>query len=148
MTPMTPVLDDARRRCLAALADALIPGGSGLPSASAAEVPGQWIDRTLAARPELADAVLAVVDAVPGPGAGLEWLRAQDRSLVERFTFAVSAAYFMNPQVRRALGYPGTAPRRLPAAADEAEYYLDDDVLGPVVARGHVFRQPPDEPAR
>jgi hypothetical protein len=148
MTGTVHVLDDAQRTCLAALADALIPGGSGLPSASAAEVHGQWIDRTLAARPELADAVLAVIDAVPAPVAGVEWLAELDHSLADRFTFAVAGAYFMNPVVRRALGYPGTAPRPLLAAPDEAEFYLDDDVLGPVIARGHVFRQPPEEPAR
>ncbi|MCU1619670.1 MAG: hypothetical protein JWR66_597 [Modestobacter sp.] len=148
MTGAVQVLDDAQRAGLAALADTLIPGGSGLPSASAAEVHGQWIDRALAARPELADAVLAVIGTVPEPVAGLGWLADLDRSLADRFTFAVAGAYFMNPVVRRALGYPGTAPRPLLAAPDEAEFYLDDDVLGPVLARGHVFRQPPEEPAR
>jgi choline dehydrogenase-like flavoprotein len=46
-----------------------------------------------------------------------------------------------NPRVRRSFGYPGTVPRRNPSAPGEAEYYLEDNVLEPVVVRGPIFRQ-------
>jgi hypothetical protein len=141
-------LSEEQRNRLAVLADVLLPGGSGLPSASAAGVHEVWIDRTLSANPDLVEPVLAVLDGGVEASAGLAELRAQDGALFDRFAFTVAAAYFMNPQVRRSFGYPGTAPRPLPQFEGEAEFYLEDDVLGPVFARGPIFRQVPDEPAR
>ena len=145
---LLPGLREEQRTRLAALADALLPGGCGLPSASAAGVHEAWIDRTLSANPDLIPPVLAVVDGAVEASAGLTELRAQDRALFDRFSFTVAAAYFMNPEVRRSFGYPGTAPRPLPQFEGEAEFYLEDDVLGPVLARGPIFRQVPDEPVR
>jgi hypothetical protein len=138
-----PLTDAARARLLE-FGDALIPGGSGLPSASEADVAGAWIDRTLSANPDLL-AVVSTVLARPGnPSEVLRSLRDQDPVEFESFTFAVSGAYFMNPAVRRLFGYPGNAPRRMPAAPGEAEYYLEDDVLGPVTDRGPIYRQAPE----
>ena len=45
-------LDDAARARLAGFADVLISGSPGWPSASGAQVHGEWMDRTFAARPE------------------------------------------------------------------------------------------------
>ncbi|GAA1786838.1 hypothetical protein HC028_26435 [Planosporangium flavigriseum] len=133
-------LGDASRARLAELADVLIPGGSGLPSASAADVAGQWINRVLAAHAGLAEAVAQVLAI---PGAPDEVLRNLDREAFETFAFAVAGAYFMNPTVRNALGYPGIAPRRMPSAEGEAEYYLEDGILNPVIERGPIYRQAP-----
>ena len=47
-------LSDAHRAQLAAIADQLIPAGSGMPSASEADVHGRFLDEVLAARPDLA----------------------------------------------------------------------------------------------
>jgi hypothetical protein len=134
-------LEDEQRLRLAALADVLIPGGAGLPSASAADVAGRWIDRTLAADPGLAVSVLAVVTGdVEDPHMHMKSVQHEDPVLFERFAFAVAGAYFMNPEVRRRFGYPGIAPLRLPAAPGEAEYYLEDDILAPVIERGPTHR--------
>ncbi|MBY8875537.1 hypothetical protein K7640_27260 [Micromonospora sp. PLK6-60] len=136
-------LGDASRARLAALADLLIPGGSGLPSASDADVAGQWINRALAASADLASAVKHAL-ATPGtPDEALGELRLHHRDVFDAFTFAVSGAYFMNPDVRAALGYPGIAPRRLPPAEGEADYYLEDDILTPVIDRGAIYRPAP-----
>ncbi|MEV1289085.1 hypothetical protein [Micromonospora sp. NPDC049679] len=134
-------LGDASRARLAALADVLIPGGSGLPSASEADVAGQWINRALAANGDLAGAVTQVLATPGAPDEVLSDLRLSHPDVFERFAFAVAGAYFMNPAVRDALGYPGIAPRRLPAADGEAEYFLEDDVLAPVVDRGSIYRR-------
>jgi len=132
---------DLSRDRLAALADVLIPGGSGLPAASAADATGRWINRVLAAHGGLAEALGAVV-ALPGePAAVLSELRRDRPGLFETFTFAVAAAYYMNPAVRNALGYPGIAPRPVPVAEGETEFYLEDDILGPVVQRGPIYRR-------
>jgi hypothetical protein len=136
-------LGDASRARLAALADVLIPGGSGLPSAADADVAGQWINRVLGANPDLVGAVGHVLAIDGAPAEVLENLRLQRRDVFDGFAFAVGGAYFMNPAVRNALGYPGIAPRRMPAAEGEAEYYLEDDVLTPVVDRGPIYRQAP-----
>jgi hypothetical protein len=136
-------LADASRDRLAALADVLIPGGDGLPSAGDADVAGQWINRTLSANPDLVGAVTQVLAIDGAPGDVLEELRLHHRDVFDSFAFAVSGAYFMNPAVRNALGYPGIAPRRMPAADGEAEYYLEDDILAPVVDRGPIYRQAP-----
>ncbi|MCW2882492.1 MAG: hypothetical protein JWQ95_6592 [Sphaerisporangium sp.] len=134
---------DASRARLAALADVLIPGGSGLPSAGDADVAGQWINRALTANPDLASAVAHALASPGAPEEALRDLRLRQRDVFERFAFAVAGAYFMNPAVRAALGYPGIAPRRLPAAEGEAEYYLEDEILAPVVDRGHIYRRVP-----
>jgi hypothetical protein len=140
---LKPTLDDAQRSRLAAFADALIPGGAGLPSASAAKVHQKWIDRVLAARPDLGELVLQVIAGETEPRAELEQLRQLDPDRFERFTFAVSGAYFINPRVRKLLGYPGSAPKKKPAYPDEAEHYLEDGILDPVIARGPIYRPTP-----
>ncbi len=141
-TPGAGALTTVQRARLAALADELIPGGSGLPAASAAGVHEAWIDRTLASRPDLADAVIAVISGAEPPGAELPLRRRTDRRTFEDFALAVSGAYFMNPQVRALLGYPAPAPRREPIYPEETEYYLEDGILNPVIDRGEIYRCP------
>jgi hypothetical protein len=138
------LLEDSEREALRAFADALIPGGAGLPSASEADVHGKWIDRTLRARPDLAEFVAAVLRLGGEPEAELDRLRRQDAATFDGFTLAVSASYFMNPRVRRLLGYPGNAPKRKLAYPDEADYFLDGGkLLQPVVDRGPIYRPTP-----
>jgi hypothetical protein len=134
-----PLTETARTR-LREFADVLIPGGAGLPSASDADGDGSWTDRTLAANSDLLALVWRVLDTPGEPEQQLRLLREREPAIFEGFAFAVSGAYFMNPEVRRAFGYPGNAPRRMPAAEGEAEYYLEDDVLAPVILRGPVYR--------
>lgn len=138
-------LADSEREALRAFADALIPGGAGLPSASEADVHGKWIDRTLRARPDLAEFVVTVVGRGGEPEAELARLRGEDPSTFDGFTLAVSASYFMNPRVRRLLGYPGNAPKRKLAYPDEADFFLDGGkLLEPVVDRGPIYRPTPE----
>jgi hypothetical protein len=137
-------LEDLERTALQAFADALIPGGAGLPSASEADVHGEWIDRTLRARPDLAEFVVAVLGRGGEPEAELERLRREDAATFNGFTLAVSAAYFMNPRVSEQLGYPGNAPMRKLASPDEADYFLDGGkLLQPVLDRGPIYRPTP-----
>jgi hypothetical protein len=129
-------LDDAQRATLAALADTVVPGGEGLPSASGANVHGKWIDRVLAVRPDLAAAVLSVVERGELP--------LDEAELAAAFSRAVTGAYLMNPKVCKLLGLPGNAPKPRPALSDESDYYLEDGVLEPVLARGPIFRPTPE----
>ena len=49
-------------------------------------------------------------------------------------TAVVPGAYFLNPAIRAAIGYPGLEAR--PIDPDAAPDYLDDGLLDSVIARG------------
>jgi hypothetical protein len=133
---------DERGR-LAKFADYLISGGSGMPSASEADVHGVWIDRTLTARPDLAPIVREVIAAKDEPAVALAALRERDRAKFDFFAFAIAGAYLINPRIRKMLGYPGPTPVKNPAFPDEAASYLEDGVLEPVMKRGPIYRPTP-----
>ena len=54
-------------------------------------------------------------------------------------TEVVTAAYFMNPDVRRALGYTGQGPTPLDPRVD----YMEDGLLESVIKRGPIYRPTP-----
>ncbi len=121
--------EQARAR-LAALADALIPAGDGMPSASEAGVAGEWLDAVLAVRPDL-EAPLAAVTRVD---------REREPEGFAALTAAVTAAYYMNPQVRERIGYAGQ--QAIPFDPDH-EDYLEDGLLDSVRSRPPVYRPTP-----
>lgn len=128
---------------LAELADALIPAGSGMPSASEAGAAGEWLDAVLAARPDLAIPLAGLTAAAAGmsPGEALATLPERDPGAWAAFTTAIPAAYFMNPDVRRRLGYPGQ--QAVPIDPDAPPDYLEDGLLDSVKARPPVYRPTP-----
>jgi hypothetical protein len=134
-------LSEARRAQLGAIADELIPAGSGMPSASEAGVSGQYLDEVLAARPDLASPLEAALASVEGVEDAIAALRA-DAGAWGVITAVVPAAYFLNPEMRAAIGYPGLEAR--PIDPDAAPDYLEDGLLDSVVARGPVYRPTPD----
>jgi hypothetical protein len=103
---------------LSRLADELIPGRNGLPSASEADPAGKWLERALAARPDL---VPAYERALGAPNA--KALEASDPEAFEALTTIAAGAYTMNVKVRRRIGYPGQKPS--PPFPDEADYYIE-----------------------
>jgi choline dehydrogenase-like flavoprotein len=103
---------------LARLADALIPARDGLPSASEADPNGKWIERALAARPDLAPAFERALGALD-----VRRLREDDAEAFAALAELVSGAYYMNVKVRKRIGYPGQKSN--PPFPDEAEYYLE-----------------------
>jgi hypothetical protein len=141
-TVAVPLLPD-EREALRKIADVLIPGGAGLPSASEADIVGDPLDRVLGVVPGLRQTLSDVAGRRGTASSVIEALRAQEQEVYERLIFALSGAYYIVPRVRRALGYPGVAPRPTPAASGEADYYLEDDVLQPVIDRGAIYRSVP-----
>lgn len=139
----TATLDDASRDRLAEYADVLISGGAGMPCASEANVHGEGIDRALAARPDLVETVHVVLMRTGAPGPELERLRREDRAVFDRFAYVIAGAYLMNPCVRKLLGLSGSTPERKPADPDEADHYLSDGILDPVIERGPIYRPTP-----
>jgi hypothetical protein len=135
---------DQRRAQLGAIADQLIPAGSGMPSASGAGVAGQFLDEVLAARPDLAAPLEAALASVQGLSAGeaLAALR-ENADGWGVLTAVVPAAYFLNPAMRAAIGYPGLEAR--PIDPDAEPDYLADGLLDSVVSRGAVYRPTPTD---
>jgi len=129
------------RSALAALADVLIPAGDGFPSASAAEVAGVGLDQVLAACPDLAAGLHDVLGKTVGhdPHAAVERLRTEDAPAFAVLAEVVSGAYFLNLEVRRAIGYDGQGPRPIDPRPD----YLEDGLLESVIRRGPIYRPTP-----
>lgn len=150
MTTMTPAeqadsaLNEQQCERLAALADLLIAGGSWLPSATEAEVHTSWVYRILAARPDLTEVVQRVTAEQVDPQHLLDQLRAEDTETFEAFAYTVAGADLINRRVRKLLSYPGpSAPAKNPAFPDEADAYLEDGILEPVIERGSIYRPTP-----
>jgi hypothetical protein len=130
-----------QRAVLAGLADVLIPAGDGMPSASAAAVAGQGLDQVLAAVPSLGASLADVLAGAKDrePAEVVANLARTDPSAYGILTEVVTAAYFMNPDVRKALGYAGQGPSPI----DPREDYVEDGLLESVIKRGTIYRPTP-----
>jgi hypothetical protein len=130
-----------QRKALAALADMLIPAGDGCPSASSAEVAGQWLDQVLTACPDLLTGLVDVLQKTAGddPQAAVERLRKSDNAAFAVLAEVVCGAYFLNPDVRRAIGYAGQGARPIDPRPD----YMEDGLLESVIRRGPIYRATP-----
>ena len=126
------MLDPTARERLAVLADVLIPGSGEFPSASAAGVPTDLIDRALGFRPDLVTAFGRALDVADGldAEAALDRLCTAPSADFEALSTLVSGAYLQSPQVQKALNYR-PAPRQ---ANDDVDAYVD--LLEIVVDRG------------
>jgi hypothetical protein len=137
--------DAGARETLAALADILIPAGEGMPSAGQAGAAGRWLDATLEARPDLGPPLSSLLDRWRGsnPGLAIAQIKADDPAGYDVLTTVVTGAYFLNPEVRGLIGYPGQ--RAVPIPEDGAPDYEADGLLASVVARGPIYRPTPDK---
>jgi hypothetical protein len=135
--------DATARARLAALADALIPAADGMPSASEAGVAGEWLDAIVAAEPGFGPALAAVLDAadVADPAGELRRIESTDPAGWGTLTTVVAGAYFLNPAIAEAIGYPGR--RAIPVDADPDPDWLEDGLLDSVKSRGPVYRPTP-----
>jgi hypothetical protein len=129
------------RELLGRLADVLIPAAPDMPSASAAGVAGQWLDKVLEARPDLAaslkDFLAKAGDQEPVVVVAL--LRSNDPAAFGILAEVAAGAYFMNPEVQRAIGYAGQIQRPIDPESD----YLNDGLLESVIRRGPIYRPTP-----
>ena len=118
-------------RHLDALADQLIPGEDGMPSASQAGATGRWLDAVLEARPDLRAPLEK-----PGGETSIATLAERDPAGWTALTSAVVAAYYFNPEVCERIGYGGQ--RAVPLGPADHEEFLDS-----VKSRGPVYRPTP-----
>ena len=127
--PASPGVGAAHRRRLEVLADALIPAGDGMPAASEAGVAGEGLDRVLIARPDLTDALVAALDEAAG---GVDTVEELSPPSLRTLRYVVAAAYYLDGDVRRRLGYPGTVAR--PVRADAFPEYIAEGLLDHMLA--------------
>jgi hypothetical protein len=124
--PLTPDESEA----LLWLADQLIPARHQMPGASSAAGFREWLGRALAVRRDLLPAVREAIarGRTDDPAVAVRDLRENDPDSFLTVVTVVASAYYMNPAVRRLIGYPGQEP----TLASPAEDGLGDDILGPV----------------
>ena len=116
-------------RHLDALADQLIPGEDGMPSASEAGATGRWLDAVLEARPDLR----APLENLEGE-TSIATLPERDPAGWTALTSAIVAAYYFNPEVCERIGY---GQRAVPLGPADHEEFMES-----VVARA-VYRPTP-----
>lgn len=135
-----PVLGPEQREVLSKLADALIPASDSMPSASQVGVPEEWVDRVLTSRPDMTDDLASLLDAFGDqePSAAIEQLRSRQDMWFDTLCEVVAGAYFMNPKVRKSIGYPG----QLELPIETSIQYLQW-LTTPVVERGPIYRSCP-----
>jgi hypothetical protein len=129
--PQPTALEERTRERLAALATVVLPGGSRMPSAAAAEATGAALDRVLAACPDLLPELRRAVAQEGEAAAVVAELERSDPEALEALGLALSCAYVQSDAVRESLGYPGQVPVPPPAEADPL-----DELLAPVRGRG------------
>lgn len=131
-------LSEAERARLADIAALMIPGGSGQPGAAALDLHGSPVDEVLRIDPSRLAPLRAFLSR---PGtlaklADLEALAQDDPEGFQALSIVLANAYFMHPETRAAIGYPGQEAR------DSAAGLTDEDraLLDAVRARGPVYR--------
>jgi hypothetical protein len=138
--------DPAQRALLAGLADVLIPAGNpdapGV-SASAAGVAEEGLNQVLVAVPSLGPSLADVLAKARGrePAEVIANLAETDPAAFGILTEVVTAAYFMNPEVRNAIAYTGQGPSPLDPRVD----YMEDGLLESVIKRGPIYRPTPKQ---
>jgi hypothetical protein len=125
------------------LGDALAPASGSMPSFSEADKSGRFLLRAFEALPHLAPRALLAADGLGDqpPQEYLERLQSEQPETFSALHLILVGAYLINRRVWKRLGYPGRRPT--PVLDDEADYYLEDGLLDPVIRRGPIFRQTP-----
>lgn len=138
------MMTDTRRATFAGIADVLIPALEGMPAASDVDVHGKMLDHVLSLRPDLVENLLRGLDSAAGktPQEAANALNRSDAPALSAIGLAASAGYYMTPEVRQLIGYPGqqSRPDTDPDATPE---YVSNGMLQQVIDRGAIFRPTP-----
>ena len=130
------------------MADWFMPATPGFPSSSEAD-PDESVLRLVLEQfrpvwPEISAALGAA--SVQGVDRYLRRLAEQDDETFELLRVVFVGRYLACRPVWRVLGYTGRRPH--PIQPGEAERDLADDILGPVIAAGKIYRATPVGPPR
>lgn len=105
VSPLSP----GERAKLARLADIIAPRWNALPSASDIDLSNGPIDRALRARPDLVEPLKQLLDEIRAEegATAIEQLQRERPAQFAALMQAVAGAYYMDENVRTALGYGG-----------------------------------------
>lgn len=134
------VINDEQRTVFYEVGETLIPPAEGELSADEAGVPGHFVDRVLALRPDLQTPLLTILDAGDGqdPREFCETLQRDEPERFEVLTFVVAASYFLNPRVRASYHYLGQVGESQDGSPQPE--YADGGLLDAVTSRGPIYR--------
>lgn len=137
---LTPELRDRFGR----IADLLIPAHKAFPAATAVGVHEKTLDDVLGFRPDLAEAFFRGLERVDGAdlSASVNALFRDDPDAFNAVSLVASGGYYMKPEVRAVLGYPGQESVTYDAHAVPG--YLTDQSLERVIRRGAIYRPTPE----
>ncbi|MBT7611687.1 MAG: hypothetical protein P8Q36_00590 [Alphaproteobacteria bacterium] len=140
---MSTKLTDESRAAFAALADFLIPAHKKMPAASQTGVAGPLLDEVLRLRPDLQDDFMRGIGAITGEKAcdAANALYKEDEAAFNALSLVASAAYYMTPEAREALGYPGQ--ESLTYDAHTVPEYMTDGMIERVTRRGSIYKPTP-----
>ncbi len=141
-------LTEPQRDLLLRIADVLIPATATMPSLRDADPAGDWIRRACQARGDAMPGLVTTLDRLAADDdldAALRDLRANARGAFDVVATVVAGAYYLVPEVRTLLGYPGQV--RNPAPLDLAADELSDEVFEGAMSYGGTYRPtPPSQP--
>ncbi len=123
-------LSEQERQTLWHIADVLIPATTTRPSLRDADPEGIWLERALTARVDLVGALqaeLALLATASDLEPAIVDLHESDRARFDVVATAVSGAYYLVPEVRCLIGYPGQ--HRNPPRLEEAAEELSDEIF-------------------
>lgn len=137
---MTASFPDEERMRLASIGDALIPAAHGMPAASEVGVGDAQLDLVLAARPDLAEALhRGLAHVAADPRRLFAALEETDTEAFGAIVLAILGGYYMHPDVRRRLGYPGQVP--IPPDVNGSPEWEREGLLDGVRRRGRIYRE-------
>ena len=141
VTPPRP-LTEVEQQTLLRIADTLIPAAGPNPKASDVAEFLPYLQLALAARRDAFDVVVAAINLLSGVAdddllSELKSMWADDKATFDPISAIVAGAYFMTPQVKELIGYPGQ--HRDPAGLEDAVDELETGILEPVIERGAIY---------
>jgi hypothetical protein len=138
---MSGPITDADRRVYRGMVDALLPPTTQLPAASAAGVADEMLDQILSWRPDIVGDWIRGVRSAANltPADAIKHLETQDRAAYDAIRLSALGAYYLNPEVMKALGYRGQESH--PVDAEETPDYQAAGLLDSVRARGPLWRR-------
>jgi hypothetical protein len=138
------MIDATHRDRLRTFADVLIPEAHGMPSAGDVGVADGQLDRVLAVRDDLTQPLLrAIAQLDPDDHEGsLEHLQRDDAEAHDAVLLVIVGGYYIDPDVRRRLGYDGQVPTEV--RPEIIPNYVEEGLIEPLLARGPIYRPVPD----
>jgi hypothetical protein len=137
------MIDGSDRDRLRRFADVLIPPAHGMPGAREVGVADGQLDRVLAVREDLTEPLrraLARVDP-EAHESSLAALERDDPEAHDALLLVIVGGYYIDPEVRRRLGYDGQVPAEV--RPEIIPNYVEEGLIEPLLERGPVYRHVP-----